>query len=137
MRSTSSRVTTSAVSASTMSLCSHCHTCEREISAVAALHQVEDRHRSRSPQPGREVLDADADVVSKPRLGHLAGRRGDVQQLFGRDMNVLAKLVDLVGTLTEYCGERRLAHLDHAGVRDPGSVEPGAGLAGLVLFGLG
>gem|GEM_PF-3671339 len=35
MRSTSSRLTTWAVSARTMSLCSHCHTCEREISAVA------------------------------------------------------------------------------------------------------
>ena len=59
-----------AVSARATSLCSHCQTCEREISAVAASSiRLKIATAPLPAQPGRRGTAADADVVAQPGLG--------------------------------------------------------------------
>src|SRR3712207_4062715 len=101
------------------------------------LHEVVDDDGAGAPQPRLDVLDADADVAAQARLGDLTGGGADVEQLLGRDLRVLALLVDLVGALAEDGGEDLLAELHHARVGHPGAVEAVVGLALLVGPDLG
>src|SRR5699024_5962788 len=83
-------------------------------------------------EPGAQVLDRHGDVVAQPLFGDVARGGGDVEQVRCADLDVLARVIDLVGILTQDVGEDLLAELHHAGVGDPGAVEAVAGLAGLI-----
>src|SRR3954447_13303339 len=113
------------------------HLAPRDLGGGGVLHEVVDAHRAGAAQPGLQVLDADADVVPQPGLGHLARGRLHVEQLLGGDLDVFTLLVQLVGPIAEDGGERLPADLDHAGVRDPRAVEAVAGLPLLVRPDLG
>src|ERR671921_1221194 len=108
-----------------------------DLGGGGVLHEVVDADRAGAAQPRLDVLDPDADVAAQPRLGGLPRRGADVEQLLGRDVHVLALLVDLVGALAEDGGEDLLAELDHARVGHPGAVEAVVGLALLVGPDLG
>src|SRR5687768_4377536 len=52
------------------------------------LHEVVDSGGPRPVQPGLEVLDADANVGAQARLGDVARRGGEVDQVRGADVDV-------------------------------------------------
>ena len=114
----------------------HCHTCEREISAVAASSmRLKIARRAVAAQPGRDVLDADVDVrcagpssviVARPRSAsssssarRRARRRAGLSIWFGRSPSTASNTSIATGT--------------EIGVRDPRAVEAVAGLALLVV----
>src|SRR5215203_4825417 len=93
------------------------------------FHEVEDGDGAASGEPGREVLDADGDVVAEAVHGDVAFRL--LQQILGRWIYV-GDLVQLVG-LGHVLVEGLFGETDHAGVGDPGAVVAVLGLALLVF----
>ena len=103
---------------------SHCQICERLISAVAASSiRLLIATAPDAVQPGRDVLDADGDVVAQALLRDLARRRGDVEEVAGAHVDVVALALDLVGPVAEDVVERLERDRDEIGVRDPRAVE--------------
>src|SRR6185437_15643256 len=48
------------------------HLRARDLRGRRILHQVVDRHGAAAAQPGRQILDPDADVIAEPLLRDLA-----------------------------------------------------------------
>ena len=71
-------------------------------------------------------------LLRSPASVMAPGVDGDVEQLGGADVDVVALAVDLVGAIAEDLVELGHRGLHHVGVRDPGAVEARARLALLV-----
>ena len=98
------------------------------------LHQIVERHRAAAPQPRLDILHADADVLAQALLG--ARAFVDFEQFLLADVDVLAQLAELVG-LRHQPVEHLHRHRHQVGMRDPGAVMAGLGLALLVGAHLG
>ena len=67
-----------------------------DLGGGGVLHQVEDGDRAVAAQPGREVLQRDADVVADAPLGDLAVGNTRIQELGGGDLDVVAQPIEQV-----------------------------------------
>ena len=107
-----------------------------DLGGRSVLHQVVDRRRSDTRQPGRDVADPDGDVRAHALLGDLARRRDDVQQVGGLGGDILALSLELVRLLAERRVEDLLRDRNEIRVRDPRAVESVSRLSHLVLANL-
>src|SRR3978361_1216866 len=115
-RRTSSAVTGSPVSSSTPAW-THCHTCDRLISAVAASSISPWMPTAPLPpsQAARYPI-APSAVARRRGLGPLPRHAGDVEQLGRGDDDVVATAVELVGPVAEDGVEGLAAGADQIGV---------------------
>ena len=109
----------------------------RDLRGGGVLHEVVDRRGADTLEPGGDVADPDGDVRTNARLGDLAGRRDDVQQVCRPRRDVLAQPFELVRPIAENGIELGLRDRDEVRVRDPGAVEAVPGFARLVLTDAG
>ena len=100
------------------------------------LHEVVDRGRAVTGQPGVEVLERDRHVQPDAVLGDAAARHREIEQFGGRDMGVLAAAVLLVRRIAERVVEDLGRERNQVRMGHPGPVEPVARLALLVLADL-
>ena len=75
-------------------------------------------------------------LLRRPSSVTVAGGGGDVEEVGGGDVDVVAAPVDLVGPVAEHRVEGLEADRHEVGMGDPGAVEPLGGLALLVLADL-
>ena len=137
IRSTSSLVT-GWPSARVTSLCSHCQTWDREISAVAASSirlkiataPVPASQLARYCRPTLTLLRSPASVMP-PGVLAMDSRSAALTSTSSRC------LAELVGPVAEHAVEHLLADRHQVGMGDPGPVEAVGRLAGLVLADLG
>src|SRR5690606_14193748 len=89
--------------------------CTADFRRCRVFHEIVERHRAASAEPGFDVLHADAAALAHALLGALALMR--LQKLLLADMHVLALACELVraGELAEDFHR----HLDEIGMRDP------------------
>ncbi len=104
-----------------------------DLGGGGVLHEVVDRGGADPLEPRCDVADPDGDVRADARLGDLAGRCLDVQQVRRPRRDVVAEPVELVRPLAENGVELRHRDGHEIRVRDPRPVEAVAGLARLVL----
>ena len=83
------------------------------------LYQVEDR-RPRAVQPVVEVLEGDTDIGTHPCTADLATEHHEIDQLFGRDLDVVAVPFTLVQPLPERSVERLQSGRHQTRVGHPG-----------------
>ena len=108
-----------------------------DLGGGSVLHEVVDADGTESAEPRLEVARGDLDVAFQAGPGDLALRRGDVEQVLGGHVDVVAQDVELVRPVAEDSVEDLLADGHEVGVRHPGAVEALAGLPLLVLADLG
>src|SRR5690606_17944814 len=101
------------------------------------LHQTEYRNRSPATEPRLQVPQRDGDVHPQPRLGNVARRGCDVEQVSGAHRDVLAGALDLVRARAERLVEDLAYDADQSGMGHPRTVEAVRGLPLLVRSDLG
>src|SRR2546427_226031 len=88
------------------------------------------------PDPAKaalQVLERPAAVVRAPGLCHLPAGDAEVDQLRGRDSDIVPRPMLLVRTSAQHAVEGLLGDRYQVGVRNPRAVEPVAGLPFLVF----
>ena len=75
-----------------------------DLGSSRVLHQIENRYSACSTQPGRQVLQADTDIVAKTSLSDLTTGTCDIEDVAGRDRDFVSLTVQLI------CFGRRARH---------------------------